>query len=137
MTRADSEFLDLCELDWAQTPTGTILHAVASFDGDDDLVPVGGLGVTVCGRRGRLSIPGMFMRMHAPRCRACCRALGYPDGVGSPKNNENCRALAEARQDRWAGWEPTPEARAIYAAGKAALDAAVEELRAKIGRGRA
>jgi hypothetical protein len=47
-----------------------------------------------CGRMAEgLWIPGMFSRMGAMRCTGCCRALGYPQGKGSPKNDDACRVL--------------------------------------------
>jgi hypothetical protein len=47
-----------------------------------------------CGRVAEgLWIPGMFTRMGAERCKGCCRALGYPQGKGSPKNDDACRVL--------------------------------------------
>lgn len=47
-----------------------------------------------CGRVAKqLHIPGMGTRMSMERCRGCCRALGYPWGVGSPKNDPACRVL--------------------------------------------
>jgi len=32
-------------------------------------------------------MPGIFSRMGAPRCKACCRALGLPEGDGAPYNS--------------------------------------------------
>lgn len=47
-----------------------------------------------CGRTAAyLSIPGIISRMTKPRCVGCCRVLGYPTGVGSPKNDNECRKL--------------------------------------------
>jgi hypothetical protein len=43
-----------------------------------------------CTLRRRWSMPGMFSRVSAPRCAACCRALGIPAGNGTPAN-ENYR----------------------------------------------
>lgn len=49
---------------------------------------------TTCGRvMTNLTVPGIFTRQLARRCAACCRALGYPKGIGSPKNDDACRAL--------------------------------------------
>ena len=98
MEQAHSQFMELVEWDWCELPNGNHLHGIRRFSGEDDLVPVGGAGVTACGRSGRLSIPGLFARMDAQRCMACCTALGYPRGVGSPKNGgDEIRALIEAR----------------------------------------
>ena len=38
-------------------------------------------------------IPGVGSRMACPRCPACCDAAGLPRGVGSPKNDPDCRPL--------------------------------------------
>lgn len=47
-----------------------------------------------CGRTAtRLAVPGMFSRLSLPRCAQCCRALGGPEGNGSPKNDDRWRAL--------------------------------------------
>ncbi len=107
--REPSEFLDLIEWTWCQTANGLLLHAVHSFDGDDDLFPIGGTGVTVCGVKARLDIPGLLSGLGAPRCRKCCRLLGWPDGDGSPKNDDALRPLAEQRMGHWDGWQPKPD----------------------------
>lgn len=54
-----------------------------------------------CGRTYETpSIPGIFSRMGLPRCQRCCDRLGYPRGKGSPKNDDACRPLVEARLKR-------------------------------------
>lgn len=72
------------------------LHAPdqATLEGnsqDDYDTPVDGR--TLCGRSCRLTIPGVFSRMGAPRCPACCAAAGLPPGAGSPKNDPLLRRL--------------------------------------------
>ena len=47
--------------------------------------------------RSRFSIPGLFSRMGATRCRKCCDALGWSRGTGSPKNDNRLRPWAGAR----------------------------------------
>lgn len=90
-----AEFREICEWDWMVSEYGEVLHhATVAYDIRYD---VGGEGVTSCGRKGTYWIPGMFTRMDARRCDRCCRALGYPSGIGSPKNDERCRPLVEAR----------------------------------------
>lgn len=44
-----------------------------------------------------VSLPGPYTRTQMPRCRRCCRALGYPTGNGSPQYDETTRALVAAR----------------------------------------
>ena len=49
---------------------------------------------TACGlRRDEAFIPGIFTRMGAERCGNCCDRSGFPRGIGSPKNDDECRAL--------------------------------------------
>ena len=62
----------------------------------DGLIPIGIQGTTACGLSGRLSMPGIFSRIGAPRCKKCCRKVGIPDGNGAPYNDE---ALAEELKD--------------------------------------
>lgn len=70
---------------WLQVRRGISLHRVASIEWECDQ-KIGGAGATVCGRTGRLHMPGFFSRMDAPRCHACCKALGIPKGTGAPYN---------------------------------------------------
>lgn len=47
-----------------------------------------------CGRTASyVSIPGVFIRIGAMRCVGCCRVLGYPEGKGSPKNDNDIRLI--------------------------------------------
>jgi len=46
-------------------------------------------GVTV----DRAHVPGIFTRMGTDRCAHCCDRAGFPRGIGSPKNDDACRAL--------------------------------------------
>jgi hypothetical protein len=88
----------IAEWDWVWVGSGERLHALA--DVDDDVAVEndwGGPGVTACGRHGWLSIPGLFSRMGTDRCSNCCKAAGMPLGVGSPKNDDECRPLVERR----------------------------------------
>lgn len=92
------ELAELAEWDWVNTG-GDVLHHLAEWDdieraGDD----WGGPGRTSCNRRVKWAcIPGFFTRMSAKRCERCCKALGYPQGAGSPKNSKAIRPLVEAR----------------------------------------
>ena len=71
---------------WLVLPAWGSLHRVASIRWDDDMDMISGDGETVCGRRGRLMMPGIASRMEAPRCAQCCRALGISAGYGAPFN---------------------------------------------------
>ena len=51
-----------------------------------------------CGQvASALRIPGIFSRGGfgggLPRCKGCCRALGGPEGNGSPKNDDRWRKI--------------------------------------------
>jgi hypothetical protein len=91
-----ADTIRLGEWDWWETTTGRSLHAAADID-IDGAYETAGEGRTFCGRTGWLSIPGLFTRMGAKRCGRCCDALGYPHGIGSPKNDAALRPLVEAR----------------------------------------
>jgi hypothetical protein len=53
-------------------------------------------GTTACGLVSEgLFIPGLGDRMGAPRCPRCCEATGMPQGTGSPKNDDACRAVLD------------------------------------------
>lgn len=41
---------------------------------------------TRCRRRIRVTLPGMFDRLGAPRCSACCRLVSIATGNGTPRN---------------------------------------------------
>lgn len=90
------EWRTTAEWDWVQTADDDDLHAPASIENDAD-VDWFGEGATECGRRGTLTIPGLFSRMGAARCERCCAATGMPTGPQSPKNVEECRPVVEAR----------------------------------------
>lgn len=90
----DQELRELGEWDWWVLPAWNRLHAAVEFTYGS--WPVGA-GRTACGRAGLLAIPGIFTRMSAERCAHCCKKLGYPQGVGSPKNDKACRSLIEQR----------------------------------------
>jgi len=94
MSRA-TEVRELGEWNWWYARPYNVLHAATVEY--DPLYDTAGDGVTACGWRTRLAIPGIFSRMSMRRCAHCCRRLGYPQGVGSPKNDEACRALVEQR----------------------------------------
>lgn len=93
-----AEIRTMVAYDWLVSRAWNRLH-FAELDAtqlealDEDRLMVGGVRLS-CGRTAAyISIPGFFTRMGAPRCTGCCRALGYPQGIGSPKNDDACRAL--------------------------------------------
>jgi hypothetical protein len=71
---------------WMVFPRWRNLHRVAEIAWSDEEDMISGEGATVCGRRGSLAIPGIFSRMGLKRCPQCCRAMGIPQGNGSPYN---------------------------------------------------
>jgi hypothetical protein len=93
-----STYLDILRYDWLVARAWNRLHfAELSPEDAVDLIEEGGLDGPVrlaCGRTARYAcIPGFITRMGAQRCRGCCRVLGYPQGKGSPKNDQACRLL--------------------------------------------
>jgi hypothetical protein len=99
---ARSEWRQIAEWDWTWLDDGEdeVIHAVQTLDNeataDDDWH---GIGKTECGKSGELWIPGLFDRMSAWRCSACCKATGMPPGRQSPKNDDRCRPVVERRMD--------------------------------------
>jgi len=80
---------------WYGPPKYRVLHAAdVTYNEAEDTA---GYGVSACGWRAHFAIPGIFSRMGLPRCAKCCVKLGYPGGIGSPKNDEACRPLIKAR----------------------------------------
>ena len=91
-----SEWRTTAEWDWVEFPNGEALHApLWTFSEDEDGCHADGF--VACRRGGRLWIPGLGARLSAPRCKQCCRAVGIPEGVGSPKNDDALRPFIEAR----------------------------------------
>ena len=69
---------------WIVTRFGHRLHIVtpeAAWPWGDEVVTRQVL--TACGHSWLAVIPGILTRIAAPRCRACCRAAGVPDGSGA------------------------------------------------------
>lgn len=85
----------MAERDWWYARPYNVLHAAEVEY--DPLQDTAGDGTTACGWKAHLAIPGIFSRMGLRRCAKCCRRLGYPQGVGSPKNDALCRPLVEHR----------------------------------------
>jgi hypothetical protein len=86
----------VAEWDWVVTKSYSRLHAPLDWD-DPEYHACVDDGRTACGLSGWLSIPGIFTRMGAMRCRHCCRMTRMPPGKGSPKNDDACRPLVEQR----------------------------------------
>lgn len=93
--------LTLVDCDWLETQAGSMLHHARFplIPDDEDIVELlwDEMGSDVrldCGRTAkRVWIPGPFTRMSARRCSQCCRKNGLPPGVGSPKNDKECRRI--------------------------------------------
>ena len=92
-------FISIARYDWLVSKSWNRLHAVTEWTGDHRLCMEQEWGVSLpvrlaCGRTASgVWIPGMFTRMGGQRCTGCCRALGYPQGKGSPKNCDEIRVL--------------------------------------------
>jgi hypothetical protein len=92
----DMPELTLNDIDWVYTYQGTVLHHAtftpeAEREMDDYATAIGSLD---CGRGERqVWIPGMFSRMGMKRCDRCCVVNGLPKGIGSPKNDDECRKI--------------------------------------------
>lgn len=119
------EFISIGKLDWFVSKSWNKLHAVRGTDWTGEhradmeqewavLSPVR----LACGRvAASLWIPGMFSRMGAERCKGCCRALGYPTGKGSPKNDDACRVMLGLPADGGASGVERSETAATKEAG--------------------
>lgn len=98
-------FIELGRYDWFVSKSWNRLHAVRDEDWTDehrtDMAWCWRVETPVrlaCGRTAKtLAIPGLFSRGGfgggLPRCTGCCRATGMPGGLGSPKNDDGCRAV--------------------------------------------
>lgn len=88
------DWLDLARHDWVYFWRPTRLHALKRVTDKERIVSHWyAPGETMCGRKGDLFIPGFLSRMSMERCKACCRKMGFPEGVGSPKNDKALRPL--------------------------------------------
>jgi hypothetical protein len=108
VTTADGEdparFIEIGRYDWLVTGRWKFLHAVRDEDWSaENKADMAAWGVwtparMACGRTAKgLFIPGPFSRGGfgggLPRCKGCCRALGGPEGNGSPKNSDEWRKI--------------------------------------------
>ena len=89
--------LTLNDIDWMSEPLGTVLHhANLSEVQAQDLEEYATVwGATfACGLAvGMAIIPSPLARMKSNRCDRCCAETGLPVGVGSPKNDRECRRI--------------------------------------------
>lgn len=92
------QFIAIGQYDWYETKAGKFLHwAVIGNEYYAGIAMDWAVTEPIrlaCGRTASyLCIPGMMTRMGAERCKDCCRVLGLPEGKGSPKNDDACRAI--------------------------------------------
>lgn len=94
LVEADAaEFRRIVEVDWIYANECRRLHAPA--DSAYEVEDWTARDVTMaCGWRVAYAfIPGFGSRLGLPRCSHCCDKLGLPRGVGSPKNDKECRII--------------------------------------------
>lgn len=88
-----ADLQELARLNWVAAGRTDLLHAVVSAtydDGDWQIRDV----ILACGlQRPWVVIPGVCSRLELSRCKKCCKALGYPRGIGSPRNDAGCHRL--------------------------------------------
>lgn len=96
------------EWDWSYNfVRTTVLHHVTltpeqCAEWGEEAGLYGSVVTATCGRAIKdPCVPGIFSRMSMKRCDRCCDRLGYPRGIGSPKNDEKCRPLVEERLWQW------------------------------------
>ena len=87
----------LAEWDWLIGPGATVLHHPAAGEWDNDEWVAESIAYTCGVVASWARIPGISERLGRKRCARCCDRLGYPRGVGSPKNDDACRPLVEER----------------------------------------
>lgn len=97
---------ELARVDWVVSRSWNRLHWVDLPDDQlrdlEDECVVTGPVVLACGRTAAsVSIPGLFTRLGASRCVGCCRVVGLPPGVGSPKNDAACRRILGLGESRY------------------------------------
>jgi hypothetical protein len=84
---------EIARYDWVEVYDGRRLHAPVAAEYDDDEWLLRDV-TTACGLHfGVMGIPGLGARMGTKRCAHCCAALALPRGIGSPKNDDECRRL--------------------------------------------
>ena len=68
---------------WLQFADNGVMHRVSRIAWQETEM-IAGDGITLCGCRGHLHMPGVLSRMYGNRCPACCRVLGVATGPGAP-----------------------------------------------------
>ena len=93
------QFISVGRFDWYVSKSWNRLHAVLEWteehraDMEQEWAVLHPVRLA-CGRvASYVCIPGFGTRLDAQRCKGCCRATGMPAGVGSPKNDNACRAV--------------------------------------------
>lgn len=85
---------------WLAIPTARVLHHATLTEAQvDDLDttqyvetdPNAGMIRLTCHKTAyAVAVPGVLERLTQPRCAMCCAALNYPEGAGSPVNDDHC-----------------------------------------------
>lgn len=91
---------ETCE-DATECPSGRPCDLLHYVEGENDVTwerwwdegPFPKPRTAVCGAYFPATLPGMFSRMGAPRCDACCAVLSITPGVGAPLNDVMCRPV--------------------------------------------
>lgn len=79
---------DMSHWRWMTVGGGATLHRIRCFRRQEEIQFVGLENIrTVCGlSSNRVTMPGVFSRLQAPRCKTCCKRLGITYGEGCPYN---------------------------------------------------
>jgi len=83
---------------WFQIDAKITLHRIAKIKWDHKEDRISGKGIAVCGAEGFMSMPGIFSRMSAKRCKKCCELLELPNGIGCPYNNTDANLTEKQRE---------------------------------------
>lgn len=71
---------------WLVTYSWKALHRVSEIQWDEPNEMISGNGITLCGHRAWMCMPGFPSRIGLKRCQKCCKILGIPEGDGCPFN---------------------------------------------------